>query len=112
MSTDPIRTRTSGTAAFALLFGLLALALCWVPLVGLLAFPFGTIALVAAVVGIRRVRTRGNAGLGFAVTGLATGAIGLLVATSLFVVFLRGYQGPVWDADWAEVRELFRPAPR
>jgi hypothetical protein len=105
-------THMSIAAPIALSLGLLALALCWVPLLGVLALPFGISAIVVGSMAIRRIRSRGSSGFTLALTGLVTGAIGLTVAASLFAVFLRGFRGPAWQGDWADVRELFQPAPR
>jgi tetrahydromethanopterin S-methyltransferase subunit C len=105
-------THTSRAAGIALFCGLLALMVCWVPLVGVLAFPLGIAALVAGTLAIRRIQAYGNAGLGLAITGLVAGGIGLMVFTQVFLVFLRGHQGPAWQGDWNEIRELFRPVPR
>jgi hypothetical protein len=106
VSFDQVRpTHTSGIAAIALLFGLLALVLCWIPPIGVLAFPLGTVALVTAVVGIRSTRMSNVAGRSLAIVGLVTGTIALAVATYLLVVFLLGFQGPAWRGDVHGVRE-------
>ncbi|MGH8900511.1 MAG: hypothetical protein ACRDYA_02235 [Egibacteraceae bacterium] len=113
MSTDQTRpTHMYVPASIALLFGLSALALCWVPLVGVLAFPFGTVAVAAAAVAIRRTRAPGLGGRSLAITGLVTGAIGLAVATYILVVFLLGFTGPAWQGDVNDLRALFRTEPR
>ncbi|MGH8884265.1 MAG: hypothetical protein ACRDYX_03645 [Egibacteraceae bacterium] len=105
-------THMSVPGAFALVFGLLALAVCWLPLVGVLALPLGFVAMVTAAVGIHRIRTRATAGLSLAIAGLLTGAIGLVVALCLFFVLLVGFRGPAWQGDWSDVRGLFRSEPR
>lgn len=108
MSTGQIRpTDPSLYAAVAFLCGLLTLVLCWIPLVGILAFPLGTIALVTAALAIRGSRTHANAGRSIAIAGLVTGVIGLTVATYLLVVFLLGFRGPAWEGDVNDVRALF-----
>lgn len=105
-------TRMSLPGAIALLFGLLALAVCWLPLVGVLALPLGFLAIIIAAVAIHRIRARNTGGLSLAMTGLLTGAVGLVVALYLFFVFLVGFRGPAWQGDWNDVRGLFRTEPR
>ncbi|MGH8898402.1 MAG: hypothetical protein ACRDZ4_15635 [Egibacteraceae bacterium] len=92
-------THMSVPGAFALVFGLLALAVCWLPLVGVLAFPLGFVALAMAAVAFHRIRTRGTAGRSLAIGGFVTGTIGLGISFRLFGVFLRGFQGPVFHRD-------------
>ena len=99
-------------SAAALLCGLLTLALCWIPLVGILAFPLGAIALIAAALGIHQSRARGDAGRNLAIAGLVTGMAGLMVASYLFVVFLLGFRGEAWQGDWDDIRAPFRTESR
>ena len=102
---------TSGSAVAALACGLLALALSWVPVLGLAAFPLGTIAMATAFVAFRNLRRTSMAGRGLAVVGVVTGGLGLLIATTLLVSFLSGFRGPAFRDDVGEVRDLFDTEP-
>jgi hypothetical protein len=113
VSRERIRpTRISVPAMIALLFGLLALAFSWVPLIGVLAFLFGLIAVIIAAMALRKIRLRGRGGLSLAITGLVTGLIGLVIVLSIFRVFLHGFHGPAWERDEDQVRRLFKTTPR
>ncbi|MGH8933761.1 MAG: DUF4190 domain-containing protein [Egibacteraceae bacterium] len=108
MSRDAVRpTNTSAIAVMSLTLGLLALLLCWVPVVGMGAFPLGCFAVILALAGLRNIRRANLAGRGLALAGLTTGGIGLLIATVLLITFVQGFRGPAWDGDWRELRSFF-----
>jgi hypothetical protein len=86
--------------------GLLALSLCWLPVIGLAGFPLGVFAIGAALLGLRSIRRENMAGRGMAIAGLVVGGIGLLVTFALFRTYLSGFHGPVWDAQVRDAREF------
>lgn len=75
--------RTHGMTTAAMVLGILAAALSLVPFVGFLAFILGPLAMVLGIVGIaKRLHRRG-----FSVTGLVTGAFGVLVSILYALLF-------------------------
>jgi hypothetical protein len=114
MTTTPTRrpARTSTSAGLSLAFGLLALALCLIPVLGVIAFPLGFLSVLTALLGLRAIRRYGMAGRGLALAGLVTGGIGLLVAFSLLLTFIQSFRTPEWREDLDEFDEFREPDPR
>ncbi len=81
-STPPGQVRsgnTNGIAVAALVCGIVSVALGWIPVLFAIGAVLAVLAIIFGIVGLRRARTSGHR-KGFAVTGLVTGSIGLLVA--------------------------------
>ncbi|MGH8910306.1 MAG: hypothetical protein ACRD0K_28380 [Egibacteraceae bacterium] len=95
--------RTSTAAALSLALGLLALALSWLPVVGIFAFPLGFLAVAAALWGLRAVRRFKMAGRGLLIAGLVTGVLSLLFALN----YLRIFVGSLRDPELVERVEQF-----
>jgi hypothetical protein len=72
-------TRTNATATAAMVLGIIAVAIAWLPFVVLLGMVAAVLALVFGAVGVRRSRPSG-VGRGRAVVGLVTAACALPVA--------------------------------
>jgi len=83
LGTAPPRTTTSANgggnrqATAAMVLGIVALAIAWMPFVVIFGVVSAVLALVLGTVGLRRSSTSGT-GRAFALTGLITGAVGLL----------------------------------
>ena len=67
----------------SLVAGILAILLCWIPLLNVLSVPLFAIGLLFAFVGLIVAMTRGGAGIGFAIAG---GAFSLLAAVLFFTI--------------------------
>ena len=80
----PPPPRTNGLAIAALVVGIVGLALCWVPFVGL-GLPVLALGLGAA--GLGRARGTGP-GRGPGLAGVVLGGLGLLVAVTATIVFV------------------------
>lgn len=74
----PAAAGRNPVATASMVLGIAAIALGWMPFVVALAIIAAVLAIVFGVVGRRRSRSAGVGG-GFALTGLITGAVGLLV---------------------------------
>lgn len=75
--------RTHGITTAALILGIIAAVLSLVPFLGFIAFLLGPLAVVFGIIGIvKRYNRRG-----FAVTGLVTGAFGVLVSILYALLF-------------------------
>lgn len=90
----PQGSRTPGVAVAALVCGILALLLSWVPIIGLVAFPLGIAAVVTGVIGLRKSKEPGYGGRGLAIGGLVTGVLGLVVALLIAAVFVNVLNDP------------------
>lgn len=77
----------NGPAVAAMILGVVAILLAFVPFLGLIALPLGIVAVILGVIGRRRGRLSGI-GRGTATTGLATGALGGVLAVAITMVFI------------------------
>lgn len=71
-------TGGNGLAITAMVLGIAAVVLCWFPLLG---FPLGVAALVCGIIALRKRRA-----FGFSLTGVITGAVGILLSIVIGVV--------------------------
>jgi MFS-type transporter involved in bile tolerance (Atg22 family) len=71
----------SGLSTAAMTCGIIGACLGLIPILGIVAFPLGILAVIFGIVGIRR-----KARKGFAITGLVTGLLALLFAVIGIVV--------------------------
>jgi hypothetical protein len=69
----------NGIAVAALVCGIVSVVLGWIPVLFAIGAVLAVLAIIFGIVGFRRSRTSGRR-RGFAITGLITGSIGLLVA--------------------------------
>jgi hypothetical protein len=69
----------NGMATAALTCGIISLALGWIPVVFAVGLVLAVLAVVFGVIGLRRSRDIGR-GRGFAIAGVITGSVGVLVA--------------------------------
>lgn len=81
----PSRPETNGLAVAALVCGILALLLSWIPLVNVLGLVLGMVAVGTGIGGMRRARDPRFSQKGLAVGGLVTGTIAILLA--LLILF-------------------------
>ena len=75
---------SNGLAIAALVCGIIALLLSWIPVINFLSFILGLIAIVLGGVGIAKAKD-GRGGKGLAIAGLVTGLLALLVGFLIYV---------------------------
>lgn len=97
----PQSQQPNGLAIAALICGIVALLLSWIPLVNVLAVVLGIAAIVTGVMGIRRANRPEYGQKGIAVGGLVTGGIAFLLS----VVILVGLVGLFADPEFREPLE-------
>jgi predicted PurR-regulated permease PerM len=73
----------NGFGIAALVLGILALVLCWTAIGGIV---LGVLAVIFAILGIRRANRQEATNKGMAISGLVTGVIGLIIAVVLIVI--------------------------
>ena len=78
-------------ATAAMVLGILAILTCWTVWGGVL---LGLLAIIFGIIAARRARRGIGAGRGRAITGIVTGAIGLLLAVVLIAVGLSILNSP------------------
>jgi hypothetical protein len=78
-------SRSNGVAIVAIVTGIIALLLSWIPGINLLAFLLGLIAIVTGAIGLRKAGEPGVGGKGQAITGLVTGVLALIVGVLVYV---------------------------
>jgi hypothetical protein len=84
-------------AVLALIFGIAAIVICWVPFVNYLSLLLAIAAMILGVIELRRIDT-GKAtviGRGAAVTGIILGAVAVVLGVVLSFV-LRLFVGGIW----------------
>lgn len=81
----PVANRSNGAAIVAVVTGVLALLLSWIPLINLVAVLLGLVAVIAGVIGLRNASSPGVSGRGKAVTGIVTGVLALVLGILVYV---------------------------
>lgn len=89
---------SNGFAIAALVCGIIALLLSWIPVINILALVLGIAAVICGVVGMRRAAQPGVGQRGIAVGGLVTGIVAILLSVLIFVGLVAVFSDP-------EVRE-------
>ena len=89
---------TNGLAVAAMIIGILALLVSWIPFVGLLGVVGGAVALLLGLLGRGRAKKVANGG-GLAVTGIITGLLAVLVGIASTVLPVLFFQGMVGDFE-------------
>lgn len=80
---QPAGPQTNGPAVAAVVCGIIALLLSWIPVVNVLSLVLGVVAVVTGILGLRRASDPRYGQRGLAVGGLVTGGLGLLVALAI-----------------------------
>lgn len=97
--------QSNGVAIAALVCGILALVLSWIPVINLLAVVLGIAAIVTGVMGIRRARLPGRGQMGLAVGGLVTGVIALLLSLLILIGLAGLFTEPAFRDTFDRLRE-------
>jgi hypothetical protein len=71
----------------ALVLGILALLLAWIPIIGFVGFILGALAITLGIVGIVRARKGRATNLAVAAIGTALGAVAVVLSTVVFGLF-------------------------
>ena len=75
-----IRRRTSSLGVAALILGIVAFLICWVPLIGMIGVPLSALGLLLGLVGLIVAVLRKGAGIGYPIAGIAVSGLALAVA--------------------------------
>jgi hypothetical protein len=86
-----------GMALAAMIIGILSLLIAWIPFIGILGTIGGIVALVLGFVGRGRIKKSGAGGNGMAITGIATGAVAIVLS-----VLITGFFFAAGDGFFAE----------
>lgn len=104
--------RSNGPAIAAIITGIIALLLSWIPAINLLAIVLGIVALVTGFMGLRNAGTPGVGGKGLAVTGLVTGVLALVISVLVYVGLASFFSDPEVQQQIRETQsELENIAP-
>ncbi|MGH3664746.1 MAG: DUF4190 domain-containing protein [Egibacteraceae bacterium] len=90
----PAPTRSNGAAITALVCGIIALLLSWIPAINLLAILLGIVALIAAFIGFGKAKEPGVGGRGMAIVGLILGLVSVIVAILVYVGLAAIFRDP------------------
>lgn len=97
-------------AITALVCGIIALLLSWLPFVNILALLLGIVAIITGISGIRRAGRPGVGQKGLAIGGLVTGTLGLLVSALILGAILAFFSDPEVREPFERLREGEDPA--
>ena len=78
----------------ALVLGIIAFVICWIPFLGLIGLPLSAIGLILGVIGLVLAISRRGSGIGFSIAGCALCGLSLLVAWSVTHAASRAYHPP------------------
>jgi hypothetical protein len=78
--------RASSLGIAALILGVLAFLLCWVPLVGVLTLPLSGLGLIFGIVGLLISVTRKGSGIGYPIAGGIVSTLALIIAIAQIAV--------------------------
>ncbi|MCH7231045.1 DUF4190 domain-containing protein [Glycomyces sp. L485] len=84
-ASEPVPQRTNGHAVTALVLGILALVLAFIPLVNVVSFVLGPLAIIFGIVGLVAGRRRGT-GKGMSIAGIVMGALALVIGIVMYVL--------------------------
>lgn len=101
----PPQRTGNGIAVAALVCGVIALIVSWVPFVNVVAILLGIAAIVCGIAGIRRAGRHGGSGRGMAIGGLVTGALGLLFALFVLVGIIAALNDPAFREPFQQLME-------
>ncbi|SFS65961.1 DUF4352 domain-containing protein [Saccharopolyspora flava] len=82
----PVQPR-NGMGTAALVLGIIALLLAWIPLIGFIGFILGALAIVLGIIGIVRARKGRATNLAVAAVGTGLGAVAFVLSTVVFGLF-------------------------
>jgi hypothetical protein len=85
---QPPQPQPNGLAIAALICGIIALLLSWIPVINFLAIILGIAAVVTGIMGLRRAGDPRYGQRGLAVGGLVTGGLALIVAIAMLAFFV------------------------
>lgn len=106
----PAVRQANGFGVASLILGILALLVCWIPLIGLAAVPLGGIGLILGIVGIVVASKDRRKGSALAITGSVLGGVAVVGSVAMMVILSRmAVQG--LQAIEAREAELARDAP-
>jgi lysylphosphatidylglycerol synthetase-like protein (DUF2156 family) len=76
------QTQGNGMAVAALVMGILAVVLCFIPF---LSWILGLLGVIFGAVGMSKANKIGGKGKGLAITGLILGVLGLIIGVAIFI---------------------------
>lgn len=100
-------TGSDGMAVTSMILGLLAVAISWIPFLGILGALAGIVAIVLGPIAMKRIKTSGRGGRGMAITGLVTGIVSVVLAILVTVGMFTFFRSIGWGPfqEYAECME-------
>lgn len=96
---------SNGPAIAAVVTGVVALLLSWIPGINLLAFLLAIAALVTGVMGMRRAARPDVGGKGMAIAGIVTGGLALILGVLVYVGLASMFNDPEVQQQLEEIQQ-------
>lgn len=97
--------RSNGLAVAALVTGIIALVLSWIPGINLLSIVLGIAALITGFMALRAANEPGGTGRGMAIGGVVCGALGLLFAVLIWVGLVAFINDPEVQQELEQIEQ-------
>lgn len=91
---------SNGLGVAALVLGILAILLAFIPILGFVAYPLAIVGIILGLVGLGRVR-RGRSSRGITLAGLIASIVGLVLVIVSTVIYVSALSAGVASADKA-----------
>ena len=96
---------TNGAAVAALITGIIALLLSWIPAINILGFLLAIVAIVTGFIGMKKANAPGGSGKGLAIGGLVTGILAILVTVLVYAGLAAIFSNPELQQQLEEIEQ-------
>lgn len=96
--------RGNGFAVTALVLGIIALVLAFIPVVNLVSFVLAALAIIFGIVGLVASGKR-RSGKGMSITGIVLGAVAIVIAVLMYVLVFNAAEDACEDEGYGDIEK-------